>query len=586
MPSRNIDSGRQQQQLVSHLRRLPVRERVCLLRAMPLNLALKIELSSLYVHIVGTWRLLLGALAFLSSVRLWRTQLKLLAGRFGTPVLSYFLFLRMLVLLNLLLFLVNGLFLVLPRALDPLAAGDNSSLLHTHSVLHLLTGGGYVAHSVMFYGYYGNTLSGWSCGPAEHEPEANVSAPLNIAGQPVCGPQVVAPVSYNTSLSYLFTVTSGLFITSIILVYSISQYFGRRFCVFPSHGKLAGNVFCSWDFKVTKEMSVQRQSENISTQLKEQLSEGMCCERGPGFVRERRRLLRARLSAWAACLASVFLSGLAVYHLADHMHDQGVMASVEADLLGESRLLALPTVVSTITLFLPGLFHLVSRVERYDSPLVATYVSIVRNLLLKVGLLGVLCYHWLWRIPSEPERYGLQCWETFVGQELYRLVLVDFFCTLVNAFVGESLWRLFSNRVLKRRRRPTFDVSRHALELVYGQTLTWLGVFFAPLLPVVQLIKLLLLFYVKKTGLTLTCEAPRRPWRASQMTAVFTALLLCPSLLGAAACLTYTVWTVKPSSACGPFRRSPTPLEGQKLLLWQTVDTGADPKLGLFLSAS
>lgn len=160
----------------------------------------------------------------------------------------------------------------------------------------------------MFYGYYGNTLGGRSCGPPEPEPGANVSAPLNIAGRPVCGPQVVAPVSYNTSLGYLFTITSGLFVTCIVLVYrlsvravnqrcllfslkylleclenerkkrsllrlrsfhlSISRYFGRRFFVFPSRGKLAGNVFCGWDFKVTKAMSVQRQSENISTQLK------------------------------------------------------------------------------------------------------------------------------------------------------------------------------------------------------------------------------------------------------------------------------------------------------------------------------
>jgi len=58
--------------------------------------------------------------------------------------------------------------------------------------------------------------------------------------------------------------------------------------------------------------------------------------------------------------------------------DQSVMASVETDVLGESRLLVLPSVVSTINLLLPGLFHLVARVERYDSPLVATYVSIVR----------------------------------------------------------------------------------------------------------------------------------------------------------------------------------------------------------------
>lgn len=43
----------------------------------------------------------------------------------------------------------------------------------------------------------------------------------------------------------------------------------------------------------------------------------------------------------------------------------------------------------------------------------------------------------------------------------------------------------------------TFDIVSCVLDVVYGQGLIWLGVYFSPLLPVLAVIKLVILFYFR-----------------------------------------------------------------------------------------
>ncbi|XP_019960488.2 transmembrane channel-like protein 6b [Paralichthys olivaceus] len=566
------------ERLVNNLQNLSVNDRVRMLRAMPLSVAEKSELRRLalqkerrtfsesqipccsrlkYYIIIAMRQGWYSWLSFLHSLQPWHVALKRVSGRFGTGVLSFFLFLKTLLFFNLFLFLLMGVFMVLPQAVHPPVL---LSVSRSFSGLELLTGAGYFSDTVMYYGYYCNYTMREHC--RDDGGGQNISVVSNGTSL-----NCVKHLSYNMPLAYFFTIVVAFFITCIILVYSMSKSFGQSFRIDKSHSILAVKVFCSWDFKVIKKTSVKLMSENICTQLKELLAE-VNHKHVKNTLCQKLCRLMVHCLAWAICIASTTACVLGIYFFSDFMHqDRQERArspiTSKNTLLNEASLLALPVVVSLINLLLPGLFNLAAWMEDYQSPSVCTYVAIGRNLMLKVSILGVLCYHWLGRVATDSQN-DHKCWESFVGQELYRFLLMDFIFTLLDTLLGEFMWRLFSTKVLNRRRKPVFDIARNVLELIYGQTLAWLGVLFTPLLPAVQILKLLLLFYIKKSSVMMNCQAPRKPYRVSQMTTIFITLLCFPSFLGASVCVTYTMWSIRPSSSCGPFRGLQTMFQAGK----------------------
>lgn len=55
-----------------------------------------------------------------------------------------------------------------------------------------------------------------------------------------------------------------------------------------------------------------------------------------------------------------------------------------------------------------------------------------------------------------------------------------------------------SNKLVQSFGRQEFVVPSNVLGLVYAQTVVWMGALFCPLLPLINVVKFIILFYIKK----------------------------------------------------------------------------------------
>ncbi|KAM3864562.1 transmembrane channel-like protein 5 [Diretmus argenteus] len=447
------------------------------------------------------------------TLELWQGTMKEIGGKFGTSVLSYFLFLKWLLMFNVFSFLVNFGFITIP-----LLAYDHTPDIPpnvTFRGLEILTGAGYFNYTVMYYGGYSNeTIPGL--------------------------------LEYNMQLAYFFTIAAYMVLCGASLIYSMASSFRRNYVLADPASGGAWQLLCSWDFSVTNERAVRQRKNNLRVQLKESLS-----EKAQGellTLSENLKQFGVHLGSWLLSTGLAVGCAATVYFLCQYEQQQATDAA-NWSLLQEAETLLVPFVVSLINLVIPLFYSLFNKFEHYSNQRRQIYALVVRNVILKMSILGILCYYWMHEVAKT-----FSCWESMVGQALYRLVIVDFLFLMLGSFFGEFLSNVIGTRLLPSLGVPEFDVARNVLELIYAQTLAWIGIYFSPLLPVIQIIKFFILFYLKKVSLTQNCQPPRRSGRAAQMQTIFIALLFFPFFVGALSIVAYTAWSLTPSEQCGPFR--------------------------------
>ncbi|KAI5651686.1 TMC domain-containing protein [Phthorimaea operculella] len=418
-----------------------------------------------------------------------------ITGTMASAVSSYFHFLRWLFTANVILCALVLAFIVVPQILHD---QQNKGETHRWGFVEFITGTGGFGNSLLFYGHY---YSG------------------NIT--------TVPSLSYNMPFAYFFTMGCLYLVIFAVLCYRTAYSYRRNFVETAGGLKhvFSNKVFCGWDYGIVSHHAAALNAASLYNEFKELLNEQNKNKDNPSFCTSLGRNLTNIL---INCLVLSMIVGLeyGIWRL---------LGVKERALEWEVYISLIATVVVAVA---PAIFNLIVKLEFY-SPRTALYVTLGRTWLLDVGTLMVLFYYWT--------RSGDK--DSF-GQEAYRLVLYD---SLVSLFLLPliEIVRYLIYKFYSWPSPPQFSIAYNSLTLIYNQALVWFSLYFSPLLAVAVTVKMLLLFYVKRTCARAACTPKGKIWRAAQTQTVMYMLVtlsLFTTLFG------FGSLFFGMSSQCGPFQ--------------------------------
>ncbi|KAJ8782315.1 hypothetical protein J1605_010294, partial [Eschrichtius robustus] len=153
------------------------------------------------------------------------------------------------------------------------------------------------------------------------------------------------------------------------------------------------------------------------------------------------------------------------------------------------------------------------------------------------------------------------CWETMVGQEFVRLTVSDVLTTYVTILIGDFLRACFVrfcnycwcwDLEYGYPSYTEFDISGNVLALIFNQGMIWMGSFFAPSLPGINILRLHTSMYFQCWAV-MCCNVPEaRVFKASRSNNFYLGMLLLILFLSTMPVL-YMIVSLPPSFDCGPF---------------------------------
>ncbi|KAK2818882.1 hypothetical protein Q5P01_024443 [Channa striata] len=443
----------------------------------------------------------------------WERKIKEVESHFGSSVASYFIFLRWMYGMNLVLFGFTFGLVVIPEVLMGLPYGSiprktvprpEQSTAMDYSVL--MDFNGYCKYSVLFYGYYNNQ-------------------------------RTIGLLKFRLPLSYLM-VGIGTFGYSLMVVI---RTMAKNADVGGGDGEegeftFAWKMFTSWDYLIGNAETADNKYASITTSFKESIVDEQENQKDENI--HLRRFLRVLANFLITC--SLGGSGYLIYFVVKRSQE-----FANRDDLSWYEKNEVEIIMSLLGLVCPPLFETIAELEDYH-PRIALKWQLGRIFALFLGNL----YTFLFALFDEVN-----------SKEFVKLTVSDIQVSYLTILIGD-----FARAVIVRFLNycwcwdleagfPSygeFDISGNVLGLVFNQGMIWMGAFYAPGLVGINVLRLLSSMYYQCWAVMATNVPHERVFKASKSNNFYMGLLLLILFLSLLP-VVYTIMTLPPSFDCGPF---------------------------------
>ncbi|XP_054846894.1 transmembrane channel-like protein 2 [Eublepharis macularius] len=495
----------------------------------------------------------------------WEMKIKEVESHFGSSVASYFIFLRWMYGVNLVLFgLIFGL-VIIPEVLMGISYGSiprktvpraEQPTAMDFSVLWDFEG--YIKYSAVFYGYYNNQRTiGW--------------------------------LKYRLPMAYFMVGVVGVYGYSLMVVI---RSMARNAHESTGDGDdenfiFSWKMFTSWDYLIGNPETADNKFASITTSFKESIVDEQESNKDENI--HLRRFLRVLANVLITCCLCG--SGYLIYFVVKRSQTFSKMQNV-----GWYERNEVEIVMSLLGMFCPPLFETIAALEDYHpriglkwqlgrifalflGNLYTFLLALMDDVKAKLAEEDVIKNATQWTIltyqnssagnssavtplhmdPADVPRGP--CWETSVGIEFVRLTVSDILVTYVTILVGDFVRACFVRFVnycwcwdleAGFPSYAEFDISGNVLGLVFNQGMIWMGSFYAPGLVGINVLRLLTSMYFQSWAVMSSNVPHERVFKASKSNNFYMGLLLLILFLSLLP-VAYTIMSLPPSFDCGPF---------------------------------